>query len=91
MPTHCTSALPGSPGVSQSKAPDVASTRPGGNRVLVVDDDRAVRVAFQRALDLAGFDATVASGGGEGLEILRDDPTIDLVLLDLMMPEMDGW
>ena len=61
------------------------------NRVLVVDDDPVVRLMFQRSLELAKFDVMVASGGAEGLRILRDDQTIGLVLLDLTMPGMDGW
>jgi CheY-like chemotaxis protein len=61
------------------------------NRVLVVDDDLAVRRLFRRTLELAKFDVVVASGGAEGLRMLRADPTIGLVLLDLTMPDMDGW
>jgi CheY-like chemotaxis protein len=59
-------------------------------RVLVVDDDHSVRGMLQRSLHLAGFDVVVAAGGEEGLQILRDDPTICLVLLDLNMPNVDG-
>ena len=65
--------------------------KPSRNRVLVVDDDAVVRRVMQRSLDLAGFDVVVACGGEEGLRILRQDPTIGLVLLDLMMPGMNGW
>jgi CheY-like chemotaxis protein len=61
------------------------------NRVLVVDDDPVVRRMFQRTLELARFNVAVASDGARGLELLRDDPTIGLVLLDLTMPRMDGW
>ena len=42
-------------------------------------------------LEHAGFEVVTASGGAEGLRMLRDDSAIGLVLLDLMMPEMDGW
>jgi two-component system, chemotaxis family, chemotaxis protein CheY len=58
--------------------------------VLVVDDDRAVREVFERSLQLAGFEVVVAAGGEEGLQILRNDPSICLVLLDLNMPDVDG-
>ncbi len=64
---------------------------PGRNRILIVDDDPVVRRVFQRSLELANFDVEVASVGAEALRLLREDPTIGLVLLDLMMPEMDGW
>jgi CheY-like chemotaxis protein len=64
---------------------------PSRNRVLVVDDDPWVRQIFQQLLELAKFDVVVASGGEEGLRMLREDPTIGLVLLDLTMPEVNGW
>jgi CheY-like chemotaxis protein len=67
------------------------SPEPRAGRVLVVDDDAAVREVFERVLRLGGFDVVVAAGGEEGLRILRDDPTICLVLLDLEMPNVDGW
>jgi CheY-like chemotaxis protein len=59
-------------------------------RVLVVDDDPKVREVFERSLHLAGFDVVVAADGEQGLQALRDDPTIRLVLLDLDMPNVDG-
>ena len=60
------------------------------NCVLVVDDDPVVRQLFQRTLELAKFTVVVASGAEEGLKILREDPSIGLVLLDFTMPGMDG-
>ena len=62
-----------------------------GNRILVVDDEATIRRLFQRVLQHARFDAVTAAGGAEGLQRLREDPAIGLVLLDLMMPDMDGW
>ena len=44
-----------------------------------------------RQLELAGFDVVNASSGSEGLECLRDDASVRVVLLDMMMPTMDGW
>jgi two-component system chemotaxis sensor kinase CheA len=61
------------------------------NRVLVVDDEPIVRMVFQRSLQVANFDVVVGGDGAEGLRILREDPTIGLVLLDLKMPGVDGW
>jgi len=69
--------------------PDPPDAGPG--RVLVVDDDDDVREIIKSFLQLAGFDVAEASGGAEGLKALRWDKTIRLVLLDLTMPEMDGW
>ena len=60
------------------------------NRVLIIDDDDAVRDVFRRLLESAGFDVAEAAGGAAGLQRLRDDPFIGLVLLDLNMPDVDG-
>lgn len=64
--------------------------QPKTGRVLIVDDDRAVREMFRRSLELAHFDVVIAAGGEEGLRRLRADPTICVVLLDLTMPGVDG-
>lgn len=57
--------------------------------VLVVDDDRAVRDALRRALTLAGYDVRISDGGRAAVALIRERRP-DIVLLDLMMPEMDG-
>ena len=57
--------------------------------VLVVDDDEANRNVLSRRLFRLGYGVVEASNGREALEILSSQP-IDLVLLDVMMPEMDG-
>jgi CheY-like chemotaxis protein len=69
--------------------PDPPAVGPG--TILVVDDDDDVRDVIKAILMLAGFDVVEASGGAEGLKLLRSDKSIRLVLLDLTMPEMDGW
>lgn len=56
----------------------------------MIDDDAAVRQTFRRLIDHAGFDVVVAGDGAEGLQMLRDDPTIGLVLLDYDMPGLNG-
>src|SRR5688500_17205586 len=61
----------------------------GPGRVLIIDDDPDVRQVFVE--QLADFDAVAAASGAEGLAVLRSDRQIRVVLLDLMMPEMDGW
>jgi CheY-like chemotaxis protein len=63
----------------------------GPGRVLIIDDEADVRELFCDILQGAGFEAVSAESGAEGLEILRSDPRIKVVLLDLLMPEMDGW
>jgi two-component system response regulator MprA len=60
-------------------------------RVLVVDDDVAVRESLRRALRLEGYEVELAADGGEALQLLGangDDP--DLVVLDVLMPNVDG-
>jgi len=60
-------------------------------RVLVVDDESSVRLMLTRLLQLAGYDAVSAMDGAAGYEMLQSDTTIQFVVLDLMMPRMDGW
>jgi CheY-like chemotaxis protein len=59
--------------------------------VLVVDDDRDIREALSELLQDAGYRSAVAENGAEALEWMRAHPgETGLVLLDLMMPVMDG-
>jgi two-component system response regulator MprA len=58
-------------------------------RVLIVDDDRAVREALRRALQLGGYDAVTAEGGQQGLTAVAASPP-DAVVLDVGMPDVDG-
>ena len=58
-------------------------------RILVVDDEPAVRGSLERALRLDGYAVELAADGAEGLERLADRPA-DAIVLDLLMPEMDG-
>jgi len=57
--------------------------------VLVADDDRAVREALERALQLNGFDVALAADGNEALSAAADR-TPDCLVLDVMMPGYDG-
>ena len=59
-------------------------------RVLIVDDDDAIREVAQAALELVGgWQVDLATSGQEAVELARADPP-DVVLLDVMMPVMDG-
>lgn len=59
------------------------------NRVLVADDDKAVRESLVRALTLEGYSVSSVNDGGKALEMLRVDEH-DALVLDLMMPVIDG-
>jgi CheY-like chemotaxis protein len=61
------------------------------HRVLVVEDNTDVAELLQVLLDSEGFDSLVATDGAVALAHLRRDPAFCLILLDLMMPVMDGW
>jgi len=58
-------------------------------RVLVIDDDQAVRKSFELALEDTGLHLETAESGLKGLELLQED-RYDLVVLDLKMPEING-
>lgn len=59
--------------------------------VLIIDDDHRNIFALKTALKSRGITANGILNGKEGLEILRNDPSVDVVLLDMMMPEFDGF
>ena len=59
-------------------------------RILIADDDAAVRESFRKILNQHGYEVILARHGGEALGKLEAAP-IDLLLLDLQMPNVDGW
>jgi class 3 adenylate cyclase len=69
--------------------PDDAEGRDGGS-ILVVDDDAVNRQMLSSLLTREGHRVGTATDGGEALEMLRADP-FDVVLLDIVMPQMDGY
>lgn len=58
--------------------------------ILVVDDERAVRESLRRALELEGYEVELAADGEEALERLRSGAAVDAVVLDILMPGIDG-
>jgi two-component system response regulator MprA len=58
-------------------------------RILVVDDEHAVRDALRRALDLAGYDVQIAPAAETALGLVRERPP-DAIVLDVLLPGMDG-
>jgi signal transduction histidine kinase len=65
--------------------------RASGRTLLVVEDDPDIREALDGLLSTEGFRVAGCSNGREALNWLRASPKPDLILLDLMMPVMDGW
>ena len=59
--------------------------------ILIVEDDDDIREALTQILELEGYAVREAANGREALDISRAEPTPSLILLDLMMPVMDGW
>ncbi|WP_308250140.1 HAMP domain-containing protein [Sphaerisporangium fuscum] len=62
-----------------------------GRKVLVVDDDVRNVFALTNILELHGMQVLYAENGRKGLEVLMRNDDVDLVLMDIMMPEMDGY
>jgi two-component system response regulator MprA len=59
-------------------------------KILVVDDERAVRESLRRALELEGYEIELAEDGREALERLAREDQPDAVILDVLMPGVDG-
>lgn len=59
-------------------------------KIIVIDDDTAVTDLLSVILRTHGFDVRVTNNSTDGMNLIRDEK-FDLVILDLMMPEMDGW
>ena len=73
------------------KPEPLAETVPGGEKILLVDDEEYVRDLGKRILERAGYTVITASNGKEALEIYaREQSNIGLVVLDLIMPQMGG-
>jgi CheY-like chemotaxis protein len=80
--------------VSKRQASDEAELAPGvfeGRRVLIVDDDVRNVFALTSAFEAYGMEVLYAENGVQGIELLQSNPDVDVVLMDVMMPEMDGY
>ncbi|HYT73021.1 MAG TPA: response regulator [Gemmatimonadales bacterium] len=63
----------------------------GPFRALIIDDDRDLLLLVQRTLEFtAGWEVVTAGSGAGGIELARTAPP-NVILVDVMMPEMDGW
>ena len=59
--------------------------------ILVVDDEQDIRLVTRVLLELEGHQVRDVPSGAAALELLRSDPSVEIVFLDLRMPEMSGW
>jgi CheY-like chemotaxis protein len=75
----------------QRMAPQPVDASLSGRTVLVVDDDARNLFALSGILELHGFRVLHAENGRKGIETLVGNPDVALVLMDVMMPEMDGY
>lgn len=60
------------------------------SKIMVVDDEEKIRFIVRKMLENDGHEVLEAEGGKECIEIIKNEKP-DLVLMDVMMPEMDGW
>lgn len=84
-------------GLEEEEAPKPAEPEPKagdttgqGRRVLLVEDEDAVRAFASRALANRGYEVLAAASGVEALELMNREGSVDLVISDVVMPEMDG-
>ncbi|MBO1335857.1 HAMP domain-containing protein [Streptomyces sp. VRA16 Mangrove soil] len=94
-------ALPGQPGRAQEpwERPAEETAAPkvrrafqfGGEKVLIVDDDIRNVFALTSVLEQHGLSVLYAENGREGIEVLEQHDDVTVVLMDIMMPEMDGY
>ncbi|MGH3390611.1 MAG: ATP-binding protein, partial [Actinomadura sp.] len=75
----------------QKRADDRVAQVLSGAQVLIVDDDTRIVTALTHVLGRAGVSVLHAGNGEEGIEVLRQNPDVSLVLMDIMMPVMDGY
>jgi len=63
----------------------------GKGKIMVVEDNEDIRFSVRLILETSGFTVTTASNGQEALDLLREGDMPRLILLDMLMPIMDGW
>ncbi|HEX3598465.1 MAG TPA: response regulator [Polyangiaceae bacterium] len=87
---HVEHGLPETPPSRRSEHP-LANVSLSGKKILVADDDMRTVYALSALLDGAGAEVLVADNGLEALEVLSKNPDLHGVLMDMTMPEMDGY
>lgn len=84
-------SIPAYPVVGGSRQADMEFQQLQGKTVLIVDDDERNIYALQRGLAPYEMNILSAHSGYECLQIIREQPDVDIVLLDIMMPNLDGY
>jgi CheY-like chemotaxis protein len=77
--------------VTRGEAAGQAARGAPAPRLLLVEDEAAIREPLGEVLQEEGFEVVTATNGREALDVLRHGPRPSAILLDLMMPVMDGW
>lgn len=90
LPKQVQELQPESSGQNERHRVIAHPTTPGASTILVIDDDPAVQDLMQRFLNREGFHVVTAASGQEGLRLAREQ-TPDAIVLDVMMPNMNGW
>jgi CheY-like chemotaxis protein len=62
-----------------------------GHDIVIIEDDRGIRESLRDLLELEGFSVQTAENGADGLRLIGEIRRPCLILLDLMMPVMNGW
>jgi CheY-like chemotaxis protein len=83
--------LPQAEGQTRKKSTaEVGEVHHGSETILVVEDDEAIRRIIVRTLERWGYEVLAARDGVEGLEMIRSERSVELVIADLVMPRMGG-
>jgi CheY-like chemotaxis protein len=82
---------PFSPRDLQRRVREVLDSAPARRHVLIVEDDAVTRESWSDVLKMAGFQVSMAAGGRDGLAQLEEGVRPDVILLDLVMPGVNGW
>ena len=93
QPDHIPALISDSATDTQTRPPPQAGEHVAlrGRRILVIDDDPRNVFAITSTLELHGMTVTQASNGRKGIEALLSAEDTDLILMDVMMPELDGY
>lgn len=59
-------------------------------KILIIDDDNFLIKLMEMSLKSEGYEVVTANHGKKAIEILSDNPQVDMIVVDLMMPELDG-